>query len=154
MQYFEDIVVGNVKESTDFYELSAKEIAEFCEKWDPLPFHIDERAAEKTPVGKLFTSAIHTVAIAIRLGHQLQTEPVATAMGLGWDEVRFRAPACAGDRLRLRGEIIEARVSKGNPSLGVVKSLLSLTNQDGDTVISFKAAALIRRRPESEQRGP
>ncbi len=151
MQYFEDIVVGNVKESTDWYELKAEEIVDFCEKWDPLPIHIDDRAAEPTPVGRLFTSAIHTVAIAIRLGHQLQTEPVATAIGLGWDEVRFHAPARAGDRLRLRGEIIETRVSEGNPSLGVVKSLISLTNQDGETVISFKAAALIRRRPQSQK---
>ena len=148
MQYFEDMQVGNVKESTDSYELKAEEIVDFCKKWDPLPFHIDEHAAEQTPVGKLFTSAIHTVAIAIRLGHQLQTEPVATAMGLGWDQVRFQTPACAGDELRLRGEIIEARVSKGNPSLGIIRSLVSLTNQNGETVISFKAAALIRRRPE------
>jgi len=148
MQYFEDIVVGNAKESTDSYELTAEEIIDFCTKWDPLPFHIEERAAEQTPVGKLFTSAIHTVAIAIRLGHQLQTEQTATAMGLGWDEVRFQTPACAGDQLRLRGEVIETRVSKGNPALGIVRSLLSLTNQNGETVISFKAAALIRRRPQ------
>lgn len=147
MEYFEDIVVGNVKESPDSYELTTEEIIDFCKKWDPLPFHIDERVAEQTPVGKLFTSAIHTVAIAIRLSHQLQTEPVATAMGLGWDEVRFHVPARVGDRLRLRGEVIDARVSESNPSLGVVRSLLSLTNQNGDTVISFKAAALIRRRP-------
>ena len=148
MQYFEDIVVGNAKESTDSYELTAEEIIDFCTKWDPLPFHIEERAAEQTPVGKLFTSAIHTVAIAIRLGHQLHAEQTATAMGLGWDEVRFQTPACAGDQLRLRGEVIETRVSKGNPALGIVRSLLSLTNQNGETVISFKAAALIRRRPQ------
>ena len=148
MQYFEDIVVGDAKESPDSYELTAEEIVEFCTKWDPLPFHIDERVAEQTPVGKLFTSAIHTVAIAIRLGHQLQAEQTATAMGLGWDEVRFHTPARAGDRLRLRGEVIDTRVSKGNPALGIVRSLLSVTNQDGDTVITFKAAALIRRRPQ------
>ena len=148
MQYFEDIQVGNVKESTDSYELKTEEIVDFCKKWDPLPFHIDERAAEQTPVGKLFTSAVHTIAIAIRLSHQLNTEPTATAMGLGWDKVRFQTPACAGDQLRVRGEVIEARVSESNPSLGVVRSLLSVINQHGETVISFKAAALIRRRPE------
>jgi acyl dehydratase len=148
MQYFEDIHVGNVRESTEDYELRPEEIIDFCSKWDPLPFHTDEQAAAKTLVGKLFTSAIHSVAIAIRLGHQLQTEPVATAIGLGWDEVRFHAPACAGDRLRLRGEIIEARPSDSKPGLGIVRSLLSLTNQRGETVISFKAAALLRRRPE------
>jgi acyl dehydratase len=148
MQYFEDIHVGSVKESVEAYELTAEEIIEFCKRWDPLPFHIDEQAAGQTHVGRLFTSAVHTVAIAIRLGHRLQTEPTATVMGLGWDEVRFHAPACAGDRLRLRGEIIEARPSESRPGLGIIRSLLSLTNQQGDKVISFKAAALVQRRSQ------
>ena len=54
MQYFEDIQVGDARESTEDYELTAAEIIEFCTKWDPLPFHVDERAAAATPVGKLF----------------------------------------------------------------------------------------------------
>jgi acyl dehydratase len=147
MQYFEDIQVGDAKESTEDYELSAEEIIEFCKKWDPLPFHVDERAAAGTPVGKLFTSAIHSVAIAIRLGHQMQNEPTATVMGLGWDRVRFHTPACVGDRLRVRGEIIETRPSESKPGLGIIRSLLTLSNQRGETVVSFEAAALLRQRP-------
>jgi acyl dehydratase len=146
MRYFEDIRVGDVKESARPYELTADEIVAFCTKWDPLPFHVDPKAAAQTPVGTLFTSAVHSVAIAIRLGHQLQTEPTATVMGLGWDEVRFHAPACAGDLLSLRGEIIEARPSESRPQLGIIRSLLTLSNQRGETVISFKAAALVQRR--------
>ncbi|MGB8224388.1 MAG: MaoC/PaaZ C-terminal domain-containing protein [Polyangiales bacterium] len=148
MQYFEDIEVGNVRESIEDYELTTEEIIGFCSKWDPLPFHTDPEAAAETLVGRLFTSAIHTVAIAIRLGHELQSEPVATEIGLGWDEVRFHAPACAGDRLRLRGEIIEARPSESKPGLGIIRSRLSLTNQRGETVVSFKAAAMLKRRSQ------
>ena len=146
MRYFEDIHVGNFQESTEDYELTPEEITSFCQKWDPLPFHVDERAAAKTPVGRLFTSAIHSVAIAIRLGHDMQDEPTATEIGLGWDEVRFHAPACAGDRLRLRGEIIETRPSKSRPELGVIRSALTLRNQRDETVVRLKAAALVRRR--------
>lgn len=146
MRYFEDIQVGDVKESKEAYELTADEITEFCKKWDPLPFHVDPKAAAKTPVGTLFTSAVHSVAIAIRLGHQMQAEPTATVIGLGWDEVRFHAPACAGDRLRLRGEIIETRPSESKPQLGIIRSLLTLTNHRGEAVISFKASALVQRR--------
>lgn len=147
MLYFEEIHVGDFKESTEDYELTAEEIIEFCSKWDPLPFHTDEAAASKTPVGKLFTSAIHSMAIAIRLGHQMQTEPAATVMGLGWDEVRFQTPACVGDRLRVRGDIIETRLSESKPGLGIVRSKMRLSNQRGETVISFEAAALMRQRP-------
>ena len=148
MEYFEDIVVGTVRESDEVYELTAEEIIEFCSKWDPLPFHVDERAAAVSPVGKLFTSAIHSIAIAIRLGHDLNPEPTATEIGLGWDEVRFHAPACAGDQLRLRGEVIETRPSTSKPHLGIIQSRLTLLNQRRETVISFRAAAMIRRRPQ------
>ena len=148
MQYFEDIEVGDVKASTVDYELTAEEVIDFCSKWDPLPFHVDEQAAAATPVGKLFTSAVHSIAIAIRLLHDMSTEPSATVMGLGWDEVRFRTPACVGDRLRVRGEVIETRLSESQPGLGIVRSQLKLTNQRGETVIKFKAAALIRQRPQ------
>ncbi|MGB5809855.1 MAG: MaoC family dehydratase N-terminal domain-containing protein [Polyangiales bacterium] len=147
MRYFEDFVVGMGSVSEGVYELEASEIVEFCERWDPLPFHTDEEAAARTPVGTLFTSAIHTVAIAIRMGHGMNDEPVATEIGLGWDDVRFHTPACAGDQLRLHAEITEARVSKSRPDVGVIGSRLRLTNQRGAEVISFRTAALIRRRP-------
>ena len=149
MLYFEGIKVGDAKESSEEYELRAEEIIEYCKQWDPLPFHTDERAAAASPVGKLFTSAVHTVAIAIRLGHQMQEEPAATEIGLGWDEVRFHSPACVGDRLRLRGEIIEARPSESKPGLGIVRSLITMINQRDEVVITFKAAAMVRRRPQA-----
>jgi acyl dehydratase len=141
--------VGDAKESPEPYELTADEIVDFCRRWDPLPFHVDEAVAAASPVGKLFTSAVHSIAIAIRLGHQLQDEPTATEIGLGWDEVRFHSPACVGDRLRLRGEIIEARPSSTRPGLGIIRSQLTLINQRGETVVSLKAAAMIRCRPSA-----
>ena len=147
MEYFEDITVGTIRQSDEAYELTAEEIAEFCSKWDPLPFHVDESAAAATPVGKLFTSAIHSIAIAIRLGHDLNPEPTATEIGLGWDEVRFHAPACAGDQLRLRGEVIETRPSTSKPHLGIIHTRLTLLNQRRETVVSLRAAAMVRRRP-------
>ncbi|MBW2162479.1 MAG: MaoC family dehydratase N-terminal domain-containing protein [Deltaproteobacteria bacterium] len=144
MLYFEDIQVGDSQASTEEYELTADEIIDFCTQWDPQPFHVDEEVAAATSVGKLFTSALHSMAVAMRMGVK---EPSATVMGLGWDEVRFETPACVGDRLRLRGEIIETRLSKSQAGLGIVRTQLYLTNQRGDTVIRFKAAALIRQRP-------
>lgn len=150
MQYFEDIRVGAARESSESYELTKDEIVEFCSKWDPLPFHVDEAAGAKSQVGKLFTSAIHSIAIAIRLGHEMSPEPTAVVAGLGWDNVRFHVPACVGDRLKLRGKVIETRESKSNPDVGIIRNLLELINQDGDTVVSFTTAALIERRPETQ----
>ena len=147
MKYFEDINVGGVTESTTSYELTSEEIISYCKKWDPLPFHIDEAEGAKSIVGKLFTSASHSMAIAIRISHDMQQEPTAIVAGLGWDEVRFLTPACVGDRLRLRGEIVDTRPSKSNPESGIIKSFCHLINQHGQTVISFKTASLVQKRP-------
>lgn len=148
MRYFEDITPGEYNESPMTYELTKEEIIEFCSKWDSQPFHTNEEAAAQTPVGKLFTSAIHTVAIAIRLGHEMREEPLDVVIGLGWDEVRFHTPACAGDTFRMRAKVIDTRVSESKPDIGIVRSQLELINQNDETVITFKTAALVRRRPQ------
>ncbi|MEZ4288966.1 MAG: MaoC/PaaZ C-terminal domain-containing protein [Polyangiales bacterium] len=147
MIYFEDMPVGESETSKATYKLEEDEIIEYCKKWDPLPMHIDRAAAAKTEVGKLFTSALHTLAIAIKLSYTMRDEPTAVVIGLGWDEVKFHSPACVGDSLRLRGEIIEKRESKSRPDCGIIRSSLQVFNQRDQLVTSFKTAALIRRRP-------
>ena len=146
MRYFEDIVVGERIESTGSFELTEDEIVSFCRKWDPLPFHTDPAAAARTPMGKLFTSAIHTIAIGANLMHSAGADPVAVLAGLGWDEVRFVAPACVGDRLTATTEVIEARPSEGKSDRGIVRYFLEVKNEHGKTVASFKTSVLVWRR--------
>lgn len=146
MRYFEDVVVGERIDSVTSFELTRDEIVGFCAKWDPLPFHVDEEAAAGSAVGKLFTSAIHTLAIGSRLIHEVGGEPMAIVAGLGWDKVRFLAPACVGDTLRARCAVIEARASSAKPDRGVVRFLIEVINQHDATVVSFESAILVFRR--------
>ncbi len=146
MKYFEDMVVGDSAVSEADYLLEEEEIKSFCQKWDPMPFHIDDEAAAASIVGKLFTSALHSLSIANRLGHTMLSEETATLAGLGWEDVRFRAPACVGDRLRLRGEIIAKRELSSRPDRGIVTSRVELFNQDDAVVVSYETKALMRKR--------
>ncbi len=43
--YFEDIPL-NEKETVGQYTVTKEEMVDFARKWDPLPMHIDEHAAE------------------------------------------------------------------------------------------------------------
>lgn len=147
MQYFEDVVVGRWVESEATYGVTKEEIIAFCSDWDPLPFHIDEELARQSPMGKLFTSAIHVVAIGVRLGHGMLQEPTAIIAGLGWDEVRFMLPVCAGDELSLRATVDSKRESASKPDRGIVTSKLVLVNQRGEDVASYKMSTLVQRRP-------
>ncbi len=45
--YFEDLHPGMMFPSLTNYKVTADEIKEFAERYDPQPFHLDEAAGEK-----------------------------------------------------------------------------------------------------------
>ena len=115
----------------------------FAEQWDPMPFHLDEDVAKASPLGKLFASSIHTVAIGVKLAHTMIEEEAAIVAGLGWDELRFLVPVCVGDRLRVRSQLISKRESKSQPDRGILVSLNEVFNQRDQVVASYKMSSMI-----------
>ena len=147
MQYFEDMQLG-VKKTTDAsHTVSTDEIKDFAQQWDPMPFHLDEQAASQTPVGVLFASGLHTIAIGIRLSHQLMDEPVAAIAGLGWTDVRFPQPVLPGDTLSMTSELVDKRESRSKPDRGIITSLNQVYNQRGELVAEYKISTLVMKRP-------
>lgn len=147
MLYFEDVELNKAHHSQETCTVTADDIKQFAAQWDPMPFHLDENIARLSPIGKLFASGIHSVAIGIRLSHTMMEQEMAVVAGLGWNDVRFPAPVCVGDVLRMKSEVIEKRLSKSQPGRGIVISLNSLINQDGVTVTEYKIVTLMLCRP-------
>ena len=71
---------------------------------------------------------------------------VASLGSPGVDEMRWILPVRPGDKLRLRIEVLEARVSKSRPDRGLVTSGIELLNQAGQPVMSLKMVNLLSRR--------
>jgi acyl dehydratase len=67
--YAEDYKPGDII-AIGSYEVTAKEITEFAKKYDPFPFHIDEKAAKKTFFGGIISSGWLTALIWLRLMHE------------------------------------------------------------------------------------
>ena len=65
--YFEDFHVGQRFDSVGSYKVTATEIKEFGEKYDPQPFHLDEAAGEGSFFHGLAASGWLTAAIVMRL---------------------------------------------------------------------------------------
>ncbi len=149
MLYYEDIHLNQPRYSDETYTVTADDIKQFASQWDPMPFHLDEEVAKFSPIGKLFASGIHSVAIGIRLSHTMMEKDLAVIAGLGWNDVRFPMPVCVGDVLRMKSEIIEKRVSQSKPDRGIIISLNSLINQDDVVVTEYKISTLMLRQPES-----
>jgi acyl dehydratase len=158
--YFEDFEVGT-EISIGEYLVTKQEIVEFAKKWDPQPFHIDERAAEESAYGGLTASGSHIMAIRTWLLHHgkdtsnsPQPEKQAAIIGaLGWDEVRFQNPVRPGDRLFLTREVIGKRESRSKPGRGVVQQLMTVTNQNRETVLIHKDSILVATRSGTVPQG-
>jgi acyl dehydratase len=147
MLYFEDIKLHNPRYSPHAHTVIAEEIINFAQQWDPMPFHVDEKMAKLSPIGKLFASSVHTIAIGIRLSHDMMEKDIAVIAGLGWNDLKFPKPVCAGDSLHLKSEIIEKRESKSKPDRGIITSHNTLVNQNDEIVAEYKIITLMFRRP-------
>ncbi|GAA4902020.1 MaoC family dehydratase [Ferrimonas pelagia] len=139
-QYFEQIEVG-ATDRTRFYSVSEAEIVEFALSWNPEPYHIDPAAAAQHQLGRIFACGPHIIAIATKLGNEQRPRPVAIA-GLGWDELRFKAPVFGGDRLCLETQVADKRRSQSNPQQGIVTYALRILNQDEQVVMTYRITFL------------
>jgi acyl dehydratase len=143
--YFEDYTPGRTVECGSF-SLSEAEIIAFAKEYDPQPFHVDPVAAADGPFGGLIASGWHTTSMMMRLlvEHFISAESGLGAAGV--DEVRWPKPVRAGDTLRVRATVLEARRSKSKPDRGIIRSLAEVTNQDGEPVMRVTAINFVRTR--------
>ena len=147
MKYFEDIEVGD---ATEFghYDVTREEVLEFARKYDPQPFHLSDEEAAKTHFGRLAASGWHTCAMTMAVIARHVVDDEQAGLGSpGVDELRWLKPVYPGDRLTVRGSIVEKIPSRSKPHIGVIRTKTIVTNQDGVDVMSFTSIVMMQRRP-------
>jgi acyl dehydratase len=143
--YLDDLHVGQ-RFSSGTYLIEEAEIRSFAAKFDPQPFHLDERAAGASIFNGLAASGWHTAAVAMKL---LATGglPLANGLiGLG-GEIAWPRPTRPGDTLGVESEIIEIRPSRSRPKQGIVTMRSTMFNQNREAVYVLTAKLLVFRRP-------
>ena len=132
--YFEDFHPGLTFASQGSYRVTAEEIKEFAERYDPQPFHLDEQAGESSFFKGLAASGWLTAAIVMRL--RVQSIRVAGGMiGAGVEEIRWVQAVRPNDVLRTEAEILNVRHSSSRPAFGVVRSRTIVFNQRNEVVM-------------------
>lgn len=132
--YFEDFKLGQKFTSTEPVKVSAQEITEFAEKYDPQPFHLDENAGKSSFFKGLAASGWLTAAIVMRL--RVSTIKVHGGMiGAGVEEIRWTEPVRPGDSLRTETEVVGLRRSQKRPELGLVTIYTQTYNQNNVVVM-------------------
>lgn len=146
MQYYEDIEVG-ARASFGRYEVAHDEVVAFAAAYDPQPFHLDEAAAARTHFGRLSASGWHTCAMTMRmLVDNMAAHRQAGLGSPGIDELRWLKPVYPGDVLRCESEVLEKRLSRSRPEMGLFKSRLTVFNQDDAAVMTMVSNGLIEVR--------
>ena len=146
VRYWEDLEVGQE------FQLGSKtfsrdEIVAFARDWDPQYFHVDAEAAKASEYGGLIASGFHTGSAAMRLVADGWLNPATSIGSPGLDELRWLRPVRPGDTITVRMRVLEKRASQSKPHLGISVLAWTVTNQNGEAVMTVKAVNLIRRRP-------
>jgi acyl dehydratase len=142
--FYEDIEVGATVR-VGSHRMDADDIVSYARRWDPLPVHTDEAAAQQTMFGGLTASGSHTMAVRVLLMHRV---PIQEGLigAAGWDEVRFHQPVRPGDELWLEVTWTAKRQSASRPDRGIVTASMKLLNQDNEPVLSQRGTIFMRLR--------
>jgi acyl dehydratase len=120
--------------SAGSYKVTAEEIKEFAQKYDPQPFHLDEAAGEGSFFKGLAASGWLTAAIVMRL--RVESIPVFGGMiGAGVEEMRWTLPVRPGDTIRTEIEVVGVRHSASRKNYGIVRTRTLAYNQNHEVVL-------------------
>lgn len=130
---FEDFTPGRRFEFTK-RTLTADAIIAFAGEFDPQPMHLDEEAGRASILGGLAASGWHTSAVMMRMLYEAYIDGSTSEGSPGVDSMEWKRPVLAGDTLGGHCTVLDARVSRSRPQIGIVRFRAEVTNQRGETV--------------------
>ncbi|MFQ5854710.1 MAG: MaoC family dehydratase [Anaerolineae bacterium] len=108
------------------------------------PLHFNHDYAAQTEFGRPLVNSCFTLALVT--GMSVPDVSQNAFANLGWDEVRLPHPVFEGDTIYAESEVLETRLSRSRPNVGIVRIKTAGYNQDGTTVIEFKRTIMVYRR--------
>ena len=144
MLFFDDIP-DDYRSVVGVWQLDADDIIAFANDWDPRPLHTDAAVAERSPFGALIASSAHLFAIVTLLFARHEDQIQVLAM-LGKDNLRLPGPARAGTTLTYQTRCVSKRLSASRPDSGIVVLADTVTDDDGNAVLTQEVTLMVSRR--------
>ena len=141
-RHFEDLRLGETIELGKT-KVSKEMILSFAREFDPLPFHLHEKAAKASLLGGLASSGWQTGALSLRMLVDQFLSKIASAGGLGFTDLRWKAPVMVDDTIGGTATVAELRRSKSHPQWGIVKIDFDIRNQKNQQVMALRLANLV-----------
>jgi len=142
--YLEDLAPGMAFENGPV-SVTAEEIKSFAARFDPQPFHLDEKAGADSFFQGLAASGWHTASLTMRLMVTGSMPLAAGYIGAG-GEVTWTQPVYAGDTLTVHVKVMEVTPSRSRPERGIAVLRCETRNQRGEVVQVLKARVMVPRR--------
>jgi acyl dehydratase len=143
--HYEDFPIGETRD-LGRYQVTAEEIVRFAREFDPQPFHLSEEGGRASLLGALAASGWHSCAMLMRMMVDGYLGRTAGMGSPGIDELRWLKPVLAGETLSGRMTVIDKRVSKSRPEMGLVTMRWEMHNQAGEAKLDMTGITLIRLR--------
>ena len=145
-RYFEDFVEGQTFDLGTF-SYTEQQIIDFAREFDPQPMHTDPEAARASTYRSLIASGWQTATSYMRRLVDAIMRDSESIGSPGLDRLRWLRPVRAGDTLRARFTVLEARLSNSRPDWGIVRSRGEVLNQQDEVVMDVEAVNFFGRRP-------
>jgi len=146
VEWFEDYRVGDEFLGEPVY-FSEREIVDFARRYDPQPLHVDPAAASTSPFGGLIASGIHSFA-ALWGGMMRAGFLNGRGVGAPGIEIQWLKPVRPGDTLTMLARVVETRISRSRRDRGFVSFRSSVTNQNGEEVMTLSFKEMILTSPK------
>ena len=141
-RHFEDLRVGEVIE-LGHTKVTREMILSFAREFDPLPFHLDEKAAKASLLGGLAASGWQTGALSLRMLVDSFLSTIASAGGLGFTNLKWKTPVMVDDTIGGKATIAELRRSATQPQWGIVGIDFDIRNQKDQQVMTLRLSNLV-----------
>lgn len=144
----ETVVLGS-------HVFEAEAIKVFAQKFDPQPFHIDEKEAEKSLFGGLCASGWHTASTWMKYNLLYREDRAARPWSgqgpepqfgpsPGFKKLRWLKPVYAGETITFTRRALAHRALASRPGWRVLTMLGEAFNSSGDKVLEFESAVLVQ----------
>ncbi len=142
-EYFEDYEIGSVRESFGRTITEADIVLHAGQSGDFFPHHMDKEWCATQD----FKQRIAHGTLIFTVGVGLTASTINPhAMSYGYDKLRFIRPVFINDTIKARAEIVEKRNYPKRENYGFVDELLTITNQNGEAVLSAVHIYLVARK--------
>jgi len=112
---------------------------------NPASIHLDAHASSTNQFGRRLVNSMLTLSTVVGLSVGQLTQKTTVA-NLGFTRVDFPRPVFGGDTIYASTVVLDKRLSKSRPEVGIVTLEHTARNQDGEVVaVAVRSAMMLRR---------